>query len=192
MTHDPTFWLLARASGFTAYGLLVATMLAGLVLRSRPFRRLKPPQVMEIHRFVSLMGLAAVAVHGVALFLDETVEISPVAFVVPGIAPYRPLWTGVGVVAAELMLLLHLSFRVRKRIGVRVWRRLHWASYAAVAGGSLHGLMAGSDSAAPLALGAYAVCLAALAALIGWRATMRPAPRRRAATGAPGEASAAG
>ncbi|MFN8123415.1 MAG: ferric reductase-like transmembrane domain-containing protein [Thermoleophilia bacterium] len=201
MKHDPTFWLLARATGFTAYGLLAATMAAGVVLRSRPFRRLRPPQVMEIHRFISLMGLVALAAHGISLYLDRTIEITPLDLVVPGIAPYRPVWTGVGVIAGELMLILHVSFRLRKRIGVRVWRRLHWASYAAIAGGTLHGLLAGSDSGTPLALGAYAFTLALLVGLIGWRATMRPAgartagarppaPGRRAPAEAVGEASA--
>ena len=42
MRHDPTFWLLARASGLTAYVLLTLSVLAGLVLKSRPFRALKP------------------------------------------------------------------------------------------------------------------------------------------------------
>ena len=31
MTHDPTFWLLARSAGFTAYVLLTLSVLAGLV-----------------------------------------------------------------------------------------------------------------------------------------------------------------
>ena len=38
MHHDPTFWLLARASGLTAYVVLTLSVLAGLVLKSRPFR----------------------------------------------------------------------------------------------------------------------------------------------------------
>ena len=29
--HDPTFWILARASGLTAYFLLTLSVLAGLV-----------------------------------------------------------------------------------------------------------------------------------------------------------------
>ena len=41
MHHDPTFWLLARASGLTAYVLLTLSVLAGLVLKSRPFRTLR-------------------------------------------------------------------------------------------------------------------------------------------------------
>ena len=57
MTHDPTFWLLARASGLTAYLLLTASLLAGLVLKSRPFR-LAPP-ALAIFAVATAPGLAA-------------------------------------------------------------------------------------------------------------------------------------
>ena len=36
MKTDPTFWLLARASGLTAYALLTTSVLAGLTVKSRP------------------------------------------------------------------------------------------------------------------------------------------------------------
>ena len=56
--HDPTFWLLARASGLTAYVLLTLSVLAGLVLKSRPFARLRAPQrVTEVHKTLALTGL---------------------------------------------------------------------------------------------------------------------------------------
>ena len=42
MKGDPTFWLLARSTGLTAYVLVTASILAGLVLKSRPFRSLRP------------------------------------------------------------------------------------------------------------------------------------------------------
>ena len=35
MKTDPTFWLLSRASGLTAYGLLTASVLAGPSLLPR-------------------------------------------------------------------------------------------------------------------------------------------------------------
>ena len=56
MKTDPTFWILARASGLTAYLLLTASIMAGLVLKARPFRSLKPAQVTDIHRFLALLG----------------------------------------------------------------------------------------------------------------------------------------
>ena len=68
MKSDPTFWLLARASGLTAYVLLTASGLAGLVLKSRPFgRAVKAAAVLDLHRFVALLGLGAVALHGATL-----------------------------------------------------------------------------------------------------------------------------
>lgn len=171
MRHDPTFWIIARATGLLALALVTATVSAGLVLRGRPVPQLRPAAVADVHRFLSLLALLAVAVHGVALVLDATVEVTPLALVVPGLVPYRPLATGIGVVAAEAMLLIHVSFRLRGRIGVRAWRRLHFGAYAAFAGAMCHGLLAGSDSGRPWARAAYLLMAAAVAGLTAWRAT---------------------
>ena len=175
MTHDPTFWIIARASGLLAYAMVSATVVAGLVLRGRPLTKLRPAAVADIHRFLSLLGILAVGLHGTALVLDSTVKISPAALLVPGLAPYRPVWTGIGVVVFELMLLIHLSFRLRSRIGARNWRRLHWAAYAVFVGATVHGLMSGTDSDRPWALGIYLSVTTLVAGLTVWRAT---APRR--------------
>src|SRR5437763_30796 len=59
MHHDPTFWLLARASGLTAYAVLTTSVLAGLVLKSRPFARLKPAAVTDAHRALALAASGA-------------------------------------------------------------------------------------------------------------------------------------
>ena len=46
MRHDPTFWILARASGLTAYVLLALSVLAGIVVKSRPLgNRVRQPAV---------------------------------------------------------------------------------------------------------------------------------------------------
>jgi methionine sulfoxide reductase heme-binding subunit len=173
MKNDPTFWFLARASGLSAYLLLTASILAGLVLKSRPFGRLlRPAAVTDTHRFLALLGLGALAVHGVALVLDSTVHISLAALFVPGLAPYRPLATGLGVLAAELMLVVYASFSLRRRIGMRNWRRLHWATYAIFTGATAHGVLAGTDTswARPL----YAGAVAAVATATAWRALAPP------------------
>ena len=71
--RDPTFWILARASGLTAYFLLTLSVLAGLVLKSRPFgRALSAAAVTDTHRFLATLGLGAVALHGLTLVLDST------------------------------------------------------------------------------------------------------------------------
>jgi sulfoxide reductase heme-binding subunit YedZ len=152
-------------------------VLAGLVLKSRPFRSLRPPAIVDTHRFLALLALGAVALHGAALTLDSTVRIRPLALLVPGLSPYRPLATGVGVLAGELMLAVYASFSLRRRIGTRAWRRLHWATYAIFAAATAHGLAAGSDSAQPWAFSLYLGAVGAVAAAAGWRALVPPPSR---------------
>jgi sulfoxide reductase heme-binding subunit YedZ len=170
MTRDPTFWILARASGLTAYVLLTLSVLAGLVLKSRPLgARLRAAAVADTHRTLALLGLGFVAVHGVTLVLDSTVTITPLALIVPGLTGYRPLATALGVVAAELMVVIYASFSLRKRLGARTWRRLHWATYGVFALATVHGLAAGTDSPRVGALAVYLGAMGAVAFAATWR-----------------------
>jgi methionine sulfoxide reductase heme-binding subunit len=91
---DPTFWLLARATGLTAYVLLTTSVLAGLTVKSRPLgTRVKAAVVTDLHKFLSLLGLGAVAMHGLVLTLDATVRMPLVAAVI-GLTAWRVLTTG--------------------------------------------------------------------------------------------------
>lgn len=176
---DPTFWFIARASGLTAYGLLTFSVVLGLAVKSRPFRRLRQASVTDLHRFLALLGLGMVALHGAALVLDSTVHVPVLGLVVPGLIGYRPIATGVGVLSAELMLLVYVSFALRKRIGTKNWRRLHWATYAIFAGATIHGLSAGTDSTQPWAVPLYVGALGLVATTGAWRALVpRPIPAR--------------
>ena len=186
MTSDPTFWIEARASGMLAFVLLTVSVLAGIVLKSRPFgKALKPATVTDTHRFLALLCLGATGIHGVALVLDSTVQISVAGLLVPGFVSYRPLWVGVGIVAAELMVLVYASFSQRKRIGAKNWRRLHWATYGIFVAMVIHGVMAGTDTTQPWALGMYLGAIGAVAGAMTWRALVpppKPERRPRAAT----------
>ncbi len=174
---DPTFWILARASGLTAYVLLTLSMLAGLVIKTRPFRALNAAAVTDTHRFLALLALGAVAMHGLALTLDSTVRVGLSALLIPGTAGYRPVATALGVVAAELTALVVLSFRLRTRIGFRNWRRLHWATYAVFVLATAHGLAAGTDTSRPWSIGLYLGAVFAVAIATAWRVLTRPNPK---------------
>src|SRR5689334_21381588 len=156
MTHDPTFWLLARASGFTAYAFLTLSVLAGLVLKSRPFgTAIKPAWMTGLHRTLALTAIGALVAHATAIVLDTTVKIAPLGLIVPGLAGYRPFATALGVLAAELTIVVYASFSLRKRIGARTWRRLHWATFGIFAAATAHGLAAGTDTPRPWAVALY-------------------------------------
>jgi sulfoxide reductase heme-binding subunit YedZ len=172
---DPTFWILARASGLTAYVLLTLSVLAGLTVKSRPFgRALKAASATDTHKFLSWLALGAVAIHALTLVLDKTVHIGLGALLLPGLSSYRPVATGFGVVAAELAALVVVSFPFRKRIGVRVWRRLHFATFAIFGLATAHGLAAGTDSSQRWVFGIYLGSVFAVAAATAWRVLTRP------------------
>jgi methionine sulfoxide reductase heme-binding subunit len=172
---DPTFWILARASGLTAYVLLTLSMLAGLVVKSRPLgARVKAAAVTDTHRFLTLLALGAIALHGLALMLDSTVRIRLPALLIPGLSAYRPVATALGVVAAELAALIVVSFSVRGRIGGRLWRRLHWATYAVFVAATVHGLAAGTDTSRSWVFALYLGAVAAVVFATAWRALTRP------------------
>jgi len=175
MRGDPTFWLLARASGLTAYLLLTASAVAGLVVKSRPFgRAVKAAAATDVHRFLALLALGMIALHGVALTLDSTVRMPLAALVLPGLSPYRPAAVAAGVLAAELAGLIVVSFSLRRRIGMRNWRRLHWATYLVFLTGTVHGLAAGTDSSRPWALGLYLGAVGAVVFATTWRVLAMP------------------
>jgi methionine sulfoxide reductase heme-binding subunit len=178
MKHDPTFWLLARASGLTAYVMLTFSVLAGLVVKSRPFRALKPAAVTDLHRILAMLGLGALAGHAVALVLDSTVHVSVPGLFVPGLISYRPVWTSFGILAAELMVLVYASFSLRKHIGPKNWRRLHWATYAIFAAATVHGIAAGTDASRPWAFALYVGAVGSVAAAAAWRFLVPPTPAR--------------
>lgn len=176
MKADPTFWLLARASGVTAYVLLTGAMVAGLVLKSRPFgRAVRTASVTDVHRFLTLSALGALGLHGVALTLDQTIRMPLAGLVVPGASPYRPTAVAFGVVAAELTAVIVASFWLRRRIGARNWRRLHWATYLVFLAATAHGLLAGTDSSRPWALDLYLGAVGAVVFATAWRALATPA-----------------
>jgi sulfoxide reductase heme-binding subunit YedZ len=147
------------------------------VLKSRPARRIRPAAVTEVHKTLALTGLAALALHGTALVLDSTVKVTPAALVVPGLVSYRPAAVALGVVGGWLFAAVTISFWVRKRIGVRNWRRLHWLTYGVFALATAHGLLAGTDTSQAWTRELYAGALATVAAATTWRVLVLPARR---------------
>jgi DMSO/TMAO reductase YedYZ heme-binding membrane subunit len=63
-----------------------------------------------------------------------------------------------------------VSFSVRRRIGLRNWRRLHWATYLVFVLATVHGLTAGTDSSQPWALDLYLGAVGAVTFATAYRA----------------------
>jgi len=175
---NPSFWILARATGISAYALLTASVLAGLLLKARPFgNKLTPATVTDTHRFIALLALTATGLHGISLVLDSKVPLPVKALFVPGASGYRPVPVSLGVIAAELTVVVYASFSLRKLIGTRNWRRLHWITYGLFAAVTAHGVLSGTDSSRGWVVYVYVSAVGSVAAATTWRALVAP-PRR--------------
>lgn len=156
--HDgKAAWFTSRAAGATAYVLLALSTIWGLLTSSRMLMRwVSLPLNSEIHKTLSFLALGLTVVHGGALLFDETIAFSLAGIAVPFLSPYRPLSVGAGVLAAYLMVLLTLSFYVRRQIGGPVaWRVLHYTAFAAYGLATVHGVLAGTDSSSTWAQATY-------------------------------------
>lgn len=170
-------WVLSRVSGLTAFVALALDAVLGLLVSSRLANRvLAKGAGVELHRWLSPLALALVLAHVLLLLADGYIRFDAVSVLVPFASPYRPLAVGIGVIAADVALVVHTSFALRKRIGTRTWRRLHYMSFVAVAAAAAHGLLAGTDAARPWVLALLAVPLAAVVVLAGVRVVRARAP----------------
>ncbi len=145
MTAVPIAWLVARAAGLVAFGLLTLSMWLGLGLSTRVLgpRRQKP--LFAWHQTLVWTGLAMLGLHVLAILLDPTIHFGLAAVLVPFAAPWHPGAIAAGVVGGWLLLTLAVSFRLRRWIGQKGWRRLHYASFGTFALSLGHALTAGTD-----------------------------------------------
>ena len=181
MNQLPVVWVTTRAAGILAFVLLTISMVAGLVLKTRPFGRLvRGISVMELHRSLTVASLMALAIHGVMLVMDTTIDITWSDLLVPGSLPFKPVWTGLGVIAGELMLVLVVSYRFRRKLTMPIWRRLHYTSYIAFTFATLHGIFAGSSTKTTWMQAIYIGAIALVLGATVFR-VLSPAPPKKVA-----------
>lgn len=146
---DPSkylWWLVSRASGIVALVLITATVLLGLTMSTKLLRRPGLSRIlMRLHEHLAQVCFAAIGVHGLSLLGDPWLRPGVRGLLVPFAMSYRPLYTGLGIVAGYMAAVLGLSYYLRRRIGAKRWRKLHRATLLAWALAAVHALGAGSD-----------------------------------------------
>jgi sulfoxide reductase heme-binding subunit YedZ len=100
-----------------------------------------------LHEAISLTTLAMVALHGLALLGDGFLDPGVSGIAIPFASAYRPIWTGLGIVAGYGLAALGLTYYLRDRIGAARWKRLHRLTAAFWVLAVVHTIGAGSDAA---------------------------------------------
>jgi sulfoxide reductase heme-binding subunit YedZ len=147
MSNGHELWLISRSSGVVALVLIAVSVLIGLTLAAGLGG---PPQrrraLVAVHEQTALGGLITIAVHGAALLGDGFLRPGIIGITIPFALDYRPVYTGLGIIAGYIAAALGLSFYARKRIGGKRWRKLHRATPVVYALGLIHTLGAGTDA----------------------------------------------
>ncbi len=143
------YWYMARAGGIVGYLLLWLSVVWGLILSTKVTNKLIPmPVAYGLHEFLSILSILFAVIHAVVLLGDQYIKFNLMHLLIPFTAPYEPLAVGLGTIGLYLSVALPASFYVRKQIGQKVWRWLHYLTFAAYLLILAHGLMAGTDSRA--------------------------------------------
>ncbi len=144
---DKTPWYLSRSAGTVAYLLLAGATVWGLLLSTKIVKEAIPASLaMTMHNILSWLAIAFTGIHALALLFDNYFTYTLADLAIPFAGPYRPMWVGGGIISFYLMLLTAVSFHVRKQIGQKLWRRLHYLTFVVYILATVHGIMAGTDS----------------------------------------------
>jgi methionine sulfoxide reductase heme-binding subunit len=166
----PTSGTASAATGLVAMVLLTAVVVLGIVVNRRV--RL-PPKAryagLGLHRQLSLLAVAFLAVHILTALAGPYGGLGWNAVVVPFTSERQRLWLGLGTVAFDLLVAVVVTSLVRRRIGRRYWRAVHWLAYVCWPIALAHsiGSGAGMRSGRPLDVAVGSVVMVVIAA--GWR-----------------------
>lgn len=194
VTHQ-LFWIASRALGTIAMVLLGSSVAVGLAMAGKLSG--KPGRAAKLRRFheaAALVTVGLIVAHGGLLLFDSYLRPGLAGVTIPFVLGYRTLATGVGILAGWLTAIFAASFYVRRRIGARLWRRVHRFTPLAYLLALFHVLGAGTDARSPWMLATLSGLTLPVAFAFSYRVLASGAPRadRRPPAPRPGAWSTAG
>ena len=168
--HGPGLWYATRATGLVTLLLLTGSVLLGVLTAGR-FASERWPRFLTVglHRNLSLMAVAFLALHVGTTVVDTYTSIPLTAAFIPFSSSYKTIWLSLGAVACDLLLAVVITSLVRNRLGHRTWRRVHWIAYACWPVALAHGLGIGTDRSTIWVFALTVCCVAMVAAAATWR-----------------------
>lgn len=172
-------WYAARVTGFLAYFAVAGSVVYGLLLSTKLLDAIAHrPVSFALHKDLALVGVGLSGLHGLLLLGDQTYAFTPASILIPFASPYAPTAVGIGQVAFYLVVLVTGSFYVRRQIGQRAWRLIHYLTFLAFVGAAAHGIASGTDTGATWASWVYLGPVAAAVFFFAYRIVISIAAHR--------------
>ena len=169
---DSALWAFGRGAGVTALALFTLSIVLGIVARSgRRVPWLGRFGTSDLHRTAALTGTGLVIAHVVTLWFDPFAQLRLVDFVFPFLGAYRPMWLGLGTFALDLLAVVVVVSLLRQRVGPKVFKTVHWATYVLWPVALLHALGNGTDGGSTWFRALAVVSISAVVTAVGWRLT---------------------
>jgi len=144
------FWYISRTAALTAYLMFFVNITLGLGMKLKFLDRLfERWRAADLHQFTALLGVTLVGLHVFALLGDTYYKYTVMQLLVPFTAIYRPGWTALGIVGFYGLLIVTFSCFLRKYIGQKTWRIIHFASFGLFWVIVYHGIKTGTDITSP-------------------------------------------
>lgn len=156
MADIPWTWLAIRGTGLTAWALLTAVVVWGILLKTQVLGRLaQPMRLLDLHRWLGAIALLFLVAHMLLLMIDPAVTFTLLQILVPGAAPWETFAVALGTIGFWLLVPVSVLGRVRAklgRVGNRWFTRVHLLAYAAWPVATAHYVLAGTDALAQWSL----------------------------------------
>lgn len=164
-------WYVARASGLVAWTLLAASVIWGLLMTTKVVRHfVHTSWLLDLHRWLGGLALVFTGIHVTAILSDTYVHFGLASVLVPLASHWHPVMLAYGIVSLYLLAAIEATSLLRRHLKRTTWRRVHYASFPLFVLSTVHGLTAGTDSRAPMAIITVVLVGTAVAALAALRA----------------------
>jgi predicted ferric reductase len=171
-------WLFERLFAWMAYLAMAGSVIYGLLLTTKLLDRVAHrPITYHLHQDLASVGVGLAGVHGFLLGLDHSMPFTIAQILVPGLAPHAPLGVAFGQVALYLAGIVLVSFYLRPHLPQKAWRTLHYLTFLAFVGSTVHGIVSGTDSGSAWAQWLYIGSAAVVAFLLAYRIALSVAAR---------------
>jgi sulfoxide reductase heme-binding subunit YedZ len=131
--------------GLVAVGFATLNLCIGLLISVRyspvRFWPHRPFDIFWLHRRTGYCTLAVTALHPLPLLLAARPSFRVLDIALPLWSPSQPVENTIGAAALYLLVVVIITSIYHLRLGRRLWKRLHFLTYAVAAGLFIHGLL---------------------------------------------------
>ncbi|MCM3882571.1 ferric reductase-like transmembrane domain-containing protein [Frankia sp. R82] len=177
VTTDATLGHIAGIVGYTAFFLMTATVIWGVLLATRALdRHVRRPTLYGGHMTLAILALAASVVHAQVHFFRHDAYYDETKIWLPWLGGAK--WAvAVGILGLDLVIAVAVSIWFQHRVSYRRWHRFHWLAYPGFILIAVHSTVASRETSFGVIWAAMAAVLF-IALALGAMRVLSPAVRR--------------